>query len=333
LYASSLSAVAPGSQTGPLHPVDVLHPGAVPADLDARIDGWLLERGRTVQRAHEDEALTARQALDFGFADAAALSVPLLLDQIDGLAVPTPGGPVVLHTKIATSEADAKTDGVSIRFVEPGPIQRVAHAVASPSMIYFLLLFGIAGLAFEMTQPGFGFAGFAGLGLAGLAVYGMVIVPPSAVGLAALGLGLGLAVLDVRLRRLGIASIVGLVLLAVGSFVVYGGVAPAVRISPWLVGGMLLASVLYYGFGLTVAIQSRDRIVDTQRGLIGLTGEARGRLAPDGPVHVKGALWRGRAIGDAIAPGTVVRVRAVDGLILQVEPERSDEPLAADDRP
>jgi membrane-bound ClpP family serine protease len=86
-----------------------------------------------------------------------------------------------------------------------------------------------------------------------------------------------------------------------------------------------VASVLYYGFGLTVAQQSRDRIVSTQRGLVGLVGEARGRLAPDGPVYVKGALWRGRSAGDPIEPGTAVRVRGVDGLILRVEPEPADE--------
>jgi membrane-bound ClpP family serine protease len=84
---------------------------------------------------------------------------------------------------------------------------------------------------------------------------------------------------------------------------------------------MTVATLLYYGFGLTVAIQSRDRILSTQRGLIGLVGEARGRLAPDGPVFVKGALWRGRSVGDPIDPGSPVRVRGVDGLILQVEAE------------
>ena len=82
-----------------------------------------------------------------------------------------------------------------------------------------------------------------------------------------------------------------------------------------------MASLLYYGFALTVALQSRDRIVGTQRGLIGLVGEARGRLAPDGPVFVKGALWRGRTEGEPIEPGTPVRVRGVDGLILRVEAE------------
>ena len=87
-----------------------------------------------------------------------------------------------------------------------------------------------------------------------------------------------------------------------------------------------MASLLYYGFALTVALQSRDRIVNTQRGLIGLVGEARGRLAPEGPVFVKGAMWRGRTAGAEIAQGTPVRVRGVDGLVLRVEAEPADRP-------
>jgi membrane-bound ClpP family serine protease len=68
-------------------------------------------------------------------------------------------------------------------------------------------------------------------------------------------------------------------------------------------------------------MQARDRIVNTQRGLIGLVGEARGKLAPEGPVFVKGTMWRGRSAGGPIAPGTAVRVRGIDGMVLKVEPD------------
>ena len=85
-----------------------------------------------------------------------------------------------------------------------------------------------------------------------------------------------------------------------------------------------MAAFLYYGFALTVAIQSHDRIVSTQRGLIGLVGEAKGRLAPDGPVEVKGATWRGRSTGEPIDAGTKIRVRGVDGLVLRVEAEAAE---------
>lgn len=326
MYASSVAAVAPGSQTGPLNPVDLLDPERRWPDLDGKIDGWLASRGREVDRSLEDQALTAEQAMQGGFAEYAALSVPELLNQLDGKEVPTPSGPTVLNTAIATTDEDVEAGvGVTIRFNEPGPIKRIQHGVASPSMIYVLVLAGIACLAFELTQPGFGFAGFAGLFLLALGVYGIVIVPPDWLGLALLLAGNLLLVLDVQLRRLALLSIAGGVLFVAGSILIYGGVAEAVQISPWLIGGMVVGAALYYGFGLTVAIQSRDRILSTQRGLIGLVGEARGRLAPDGPVFVKGALWRGRSLGEPIPPGSRVRVRGVDGLVLKVEVEPSTD--------
>ena len=193
-------------------------------------------------------------------------------------------------------------------------------------MVYFLLVLALAALAFELTQPGFGFAGFAGLGMLGLGLYGLTVVPVNWIGLALLVGGIGLMVLDVRARKLGALTVVGLVAFAAGSVLAWSGMAAPMRISPWLIGGAVVASALYYGFALTVAIQSRDRIVNAQRGLIGLVGEARGKLAPDGPVYVKGAMWRGRSTGDAIASGTAVRVRGVDGLVLRVEAEPGSAP-------
>ncbi len=136
--------------------------------------------------------------------------------------------------------------------------------------------------------------------------------------------------LDVRIRNLGLLTALGLVAFGAGSWLAWHQVAPAIRISPWLIVGAVIASLLYYGFGLTVALQSRDRIVNTQRGLIGLVGEARGRIAPEGPVYVKGAMWRGRSAGEAIAPGTPVRVRGVDGLVLKVEADPDATPMLRD---
>ena len=329
MYASSLAGVAPGSQTGPLEPVDLLHPDDVPADLDATIEGWIDERGKDTQLERTDEPLPAADAIELGVASAAATSVTGFLAEVDGQTVQTPSGPVTLDTRIATSEAEAEEGTVALRFDNLGPIQRVAHAISTPSMVYFLLVFGLAALAFELTQPGFGFAGFAGVGLLALAVYGLFVVPPSILGMALLLGGIGLMTLDVRLRNLGLLTAAGLLAFAAGSVLAWSGVADAIRISPWLIAGAVVASLLYYGFALTVALQSRDRIVNTQRGLIGLIGEARGKLAPEGPVYVKGAMWRGRAQGEPIPPGTKVRVRGVDGLVLRVEEEPGAEPASA----
>lgn len=322
MYASSLAAVSPGSQTGPLNPVDLAHPEDRPPGLRATIAAWIDERGKQTDIDWLDRPLNGAEARHRGIAQVAALSIPGLLNRIDGRTVQTPDGPVVLRTRVATTEAQARERGtVDIRFENLGPVRRVLHGVSSPTMVYVLLVLGLAALAFELTQPGFGFAGFAGLGLLGLGLYGMTVVPVSWLGMALLVGGVGAMVLDVRMRKLGPLSAVGLLGFAVGSMLAWRGIAPVMRVSPWLIGGAVVASALYYGFALTVAIQSRDRIVNAQRGLIGLVGEARGTLAPEGPVYVKGAMWRGRSTGDAIASGSKVRVRGVDGLVLRVEAE------------
>jgi membrane-bound serine protease (ClpP class) len=321
MYAASLTAVSPGSQTGPLNPIDLADPDQVYPGLTTTIQGWLDERDKDTSLDWEDAALPAQDALDLRIATAVAQSVPELLNVIDGETVQTPSGPVTVQTRIATTEQQAGERTVDIQFDAMGPLERVAHGVSSPSMVYFLLVIGLACLAFELTQPGFGFAGFAGVGMVALAAYGIWVVPPWWPGMIALIGGVALMTLDVRLRRLGPYTVVGLIAFALGSVFAWKGVAEPIAISPWLIGGAVVASLLYYGFALTVAIQSRDRIVNTQRGLIGLVGEARGRLTPEGPVYVKGAMWRGRSSGEEIDAGAKVRVRGVDGLVLRVEAE------------
>jgi membrane-bound serine protease (ClpP class) len=321
LYASSVAAVAPGVGVGPLEPVDLVDArnALLPdeAALERMASGWAEARDKPAP-TFPASAVPAQEALDGDVAQEVAASLPDLLSEIDGSTVQTAAGSVTLHTKIARS---ASEPAIEVRFTELGPIDRILHAVASPAAIYLLLMLGLAGIAFELTQSGFGFAGFAGLGMLGLAVYGLTVVPAFWPGSALLVAGVVMLCADVLLRRLGVLTAAGVAAFVAGSFLSFRGVAPAIRISPWLIGFLALASVLYYGFALTVAQRSRERIATTQRGLVGLVGETRGELKPEGPVYVKGTLWRGRSNDGPIPPGTRVRVRGVDGLVLRVEPD------------
>ena len=320
LYAASLGAVAPGVGVGPLEPLDLAGGDAriSTADVEALATGWVTERGRETPVAFPERPVPAAAAIDGNIASVAAASITDLLGDLDGLTVGTARGEVTLQTKIAITSSERP---VEVKFVDLGPIDRVLHAAASPTWIYVLLVLGLAGLAFETTQPGFGFAGFAGAGMVALAVYGLTVVPFSWLGLGMLLAGIGLLTLDVRLRRLGPLTGLGMLGFVAGSFLLFGGVADAIDVSPWLIWSFAVAAFLFWGFGLTVAVQSRERLTSTQRGLVGLVGEARGELKPDGPVFVKGTLWRGRSANGPIPAGTRVRVRGVDGLILRVEPE------------
>jgi membrane-bound ClpP family serine protease len=330
MLAASTASVSPGSQTGPSLPVDVLRPsGEEGGELDPVIRGWLDVHGRTVDLDVLSRPLAGADAVEAGIADVDGYTVPQILNELDGETVRTASGPVVLRSRVATTAAEAEERTIELLFHEPGLVTRLLHAVSTPTMVYVLLALGLAAVAFEITQPGFGFAGFSGIGLLALAAYGLTVAVPSWPWTALLLTGIGAMVLDVRLRSLSWPTWAGMVAFAVGSAMAWSRVDPSIRISPWLIGAAVVASLLYYGFALTVALQSRDRIVGTQRGLIGLVGEARGRLAPDGPVFVKGALWRGRSLGAPIESGTPIRVRGVDGLILRVEPEPIGDPGAS----
>ncbi|MGH2528874.1 MAG: NfeD family protein [Actinomycetota bacterium] len=324
MYASSLAAVSPGAGVGPLQPLDLVDARSRPdeATLEDLVLGWAAERGKPAVVDVPSFPLPAQDALDRHIAQVVAPSIPDLLEEVDRSTVETAAGPVTLRTRIAESRSETPVD---VRFTAPGPVDRVLHAAASPAAIYVLLVLGFAALAFELVQPGFGFAGLAGLSMLALGTYGLTAVPASWLGLLLLVGGVLFLTADVLLRRLGALTALGLAAFVAGSVLAFHGVAPAIRVSPWLVGSLTVGSFLYYGFALTVALQSRERITSTQRGLVGLVGETRGELRPEGPVYAKGTLWRGRSSDGPIPAGTRVRIRGVDGLILRVEPEPGPE--------
>ena len=90
--------------------------------------------------------------------------------------------------------------------------------------------------------------------------------------------------------------------------------------SPWNAFGGFAGLVL---FCFEVAYwQRRVRHQDVQTGvgtLVGATGEVSERLAPVGQIRVRGEVWEARSSSD-LPPGTRVRVIAVNGLTLEVEP-------------
>lgn len=207
------------------------------------------------------------------------------------------------------------------RFSEIGFVDRVLHAVGTPTAAYVLLLLGLWGIAFELTQPGIGMAGIAGALALAFCVYALTVVPVNWLGLGLLVAGVGLQGVDVVVKRVGVLTFAGTAVFLAGSLLAWWGVAPAVDLSLWLVVLATVAGFLLFGFGMTVALQARERVRTAQVGLVGLTGEVRSDLNPEGGVFVKGALWRARSMDGPIRSGRRVRVKGIDGLILQVEEE------------
>ncbi len=71
-----------------------------------------------------------------------------------------------------------------------------------------------------------------------------------------------------------------------------------------------------------IAVWLRWRKVGAKHGIetmVGMTGVALSDCAPDGQVRVKGQIWNAHC-PDGVEQGANVRVTAVDGLRLEVDP-------------
>ncbi len=330
VYASHVAAMAPGTNLGAAHPVDLGGELADDSETKAVEDAAALlrelatERGRSVEFAdaavRDSVALGAEEAFEQGVIDMdpeTTHSISALLGSLHGRQVETASGP----TTLATSG-----DDVTIRFHEPGLLTRILHAITDPTLAYLLLILGFWALVFELSQPGIGVAGATGVVSMVLAFYALAVLPVSLAGLLLVILGLVFFTIDVFTAGLGVFTVGGTIALLAGSVLLFGGVAPAIEVSPWVIGMVVVGSVLFFGFAMTVAMRARKRVALTgSEGMVGLGGEARSDLAPEGQAWVKGALWRARALNGPIESGKRIRVRRIDGLMLIVQEEQEEK--------
>jgi membrane-bound serine protease (ClpP class) len=326
VYASHVAAMAPGTNVGAAHPVD-LGGGEVEEkvvnDASAYLRSLAEQRGRDPKFAEDaverSESITAAEAKERRVIELLAPSIPDLMVQLDGRTVLTEAGPRRLVTRSGEGEE------VTVRVHEMGILRRILHAVTDPSVAYLLLVLGFWAIVFELSQPGLGIAGVAGAVSLILAFYSLAILPVNIAALLLVLLGLVLFTIDVFVAGLGVFTVGGAIALTVGSFLLFAGVSPVIEVSPWLIGAVVLSSVLFFGFAMTVAMRARRRqSITGQEALVGLTGETRADLNPEGHVWVKGALWKARAMNGPIVKGRRVRVRRVDGLMLLVQEEKEE---------
>jgi membrane-bound serine protease (ClpP class) len=110
----------------------------------------------------------------------------------------------------------------------------------------------------------------------------------------------------------------GLCLLA-GSLWLYRGVHPSLLA---LAAG-IAGTPLFMVAGMPAMIRARFSTPTIGRqSLVGEMGVALGPVEPEGTVEIRGAPWRARTNrATPIAGGDRIRVVAIDGLLLEVEPE------------
>jgi membrane-bound serine protease (ClpP class) len=205
-----------------------------------------------------------------------------------------------------------------VAFAKPGLVARLLHTVASPSVAFLLLVVGLWLVVFEFFALGVGVAAACGAGAIALASYGLGVLPTRPVGLALVALGIFGHAVDVQTGVPRAWTVIGTVALGLGAANFYAGLS--VGPAPFAVA--VVGTVLFMVGGMAGMLRARFATPTIGReSMIGERGVAVGAINPEGTVRVRGALWRARTSRATPIPGgDPVRVAAIDGLLLEVEP-------------
>jgi membrane-bound serine protease (ClpP class) len=264
------------------------------------------------------ETLSAQEARQRGLVELASPTLRDLVVDLDGrqvdrgvLRTVRPGPP--------GTEAGPVPAG-DVRFARLGFLREVLHGAASPQVAYLLLALGLALLVLEFFSAGIGIAGTVGAMILTLAAWGLGVLPTAPAGLALVLFGVVAMTVDVQAGSSRTWTAIGLIAFTLGSFRLFGeGLAPS-----WITVVLVVAGLAAFMVsGMPSMLRARFSTPTVGRySMIGQMGAAQTRIDPDGTVALAGGLWRARTNrATPIDSGDAVRVVAIDGLVLEVEPE------------
>jgi membrane-bound serine protease (ClpP class) len=316
--AAHVAAMAPGTNIGAAHPVlagggemDEVMAKKVENDSAAYIRSLAERRGRNAEWAEkavrESVSATEKEAVKLNVIDLVAEDLSDLLSQIDGRTLETGAGKVTLRTKTAD------TVEVDMNFRD-----KVLKVISNPTIAYFLLMLAMAGLYFELSNPGAILPGVLGAICLILAFYAFQTLPINYAGLLLILLGVLLFIAELQVASHGILTAGGIAAMLLGSVMLIDSPAPFLQISRAAIIGVTAATAAFFFLVVGAAIRAHRRQPVTGReGLIGLTGVAKTPLKPEGQVFLRGEIWKATC-EEAVKPGGRVEVTGIDGLTLKV---------------
>ncbi len=345
LYACHIAAMSPATNLGAATPVEIGAPAggndrrrargkseskaeeeATPDtlkrkqvhDAAAYIRSLAQLRGRNVewaeQAVREAVSLSAADAKSKHVIDVIADDLTALLKQLDGQKIMVQG-----------AERTLQTAGAETTFLEPDWRARLLAIIADPSVAMILMMVGVYGLIFEFANPGFVLPGVAGGICLLLALFAFQLLPVNYAGLGLILLGIACIIAEAFVPSFGTLGIGGAVALAIGSVILIQPGAAGFGVPLSFSIALAVASAAIVFFIVSLAARARRRPVGTGReDLLGARAVVVQDMQSEGWARVRGETWR-VVSRVPLAGGQSVRVVAVDGLTLSVEPETAAE--------
>src|SRR2546422_4486178 len=218
--AAHVAAMAPATNIGAAHPVGV--GGQMDKETVKKVENdaaafartIATERGRNVEWAEKavrsSVSATEREAVKLKVVDLIADSVPDLLAKVDGRAVKTIKGAVTLTTR------DAPIKRIEVRFRD-----RFLALISDPNVAYILMMMGMLGIFFDLSNPGAILPGVIGGISLILAFFAFQSLPINWAGLLLILFGVVLLIVEIKVVSHGILTIGGVISMVLGSIMLY----------------------------------------------------------------------------------------------------------------
>jgi membrane-bound serine protease (ClpP class) len=205
-------------------------------------------------------------------------------------------------------------------------VQTLWEVLTNPNVIYILLIIGLWAAASAFYVPGTGLLEALAVVCLVLAIAGLTQQPTNVVGLALIVAAGVLFVVDLKVHSVGL-TVVAAAALVLGSVFLFPaagepcpGEAEAGRLSPWLIAGVTLVSVGFFGVALSAVARAQRMAAKVSTAeMVGRRGRATTPLDPMGTVQIESELWTAVTdSGSVIQEGDEIEVVAVAGLKLLV---------------
>ena len=319
--ASHIAAMEPGTNIGAAHPVNLMGGGTggqakvmedkVVNDASAYIRSLAEKRGRNTHWAE----LSVRKSVSVSAEEAKRLNViDLVAANLDSLILALDKRQVKLGGSIITLNTAEK----HITFKEMNSRQRILDIIASPNVAYVLMMLGLVGLFFELSNPGLILPGVVGSVSLILALYAMQNLPINYAGLLLIVLGVVLLIAEVIVMSYGLLAMSGAISIFLGSIMLIDSEDPAMQISKMILYPTLGMTFLFSLGTIYLAKKAHQLVTITgMEGLIGEVGVVKETLNLEGRVLIHGEMWKAES-DTLISVGEKVSVEVVKGLKIQV---------------
>jgi len=282
-------------------------------DAIAYIRSMAEMRGRNAdwaeQAVREGVSLSSEQALRQNVIDIIATDTNDLLAKVDGWQVNINGQDAILETS-----------DLAIKTIEPDWRNELLSVITNPNVAYILMLLGIYGLFFELTNPGFVLPGVIGGICLLLALYALQLLPVNYAGLALMILGVIFMVAELFAPSFGALGIGGIIAFVAGSVILFDTEGSEIQVAISIIIAVTIISAVFFLIVLRMVFTAhRKPVVSGVDEMLGSIGQVLEDFEGSGRIHIHGEAWQVKS-KLPLKRGDQVRVTAIDGLVLSVEP-------------